>query len=82
MPFEKGHKKLGGRKKGVPNRLTNDLRTALKDILFEEIENIPNLLAEVPPKERMELLIKLMKYCLPIIRPVHSETGEPISFDF
>lgn len=26
MPFQRGHKKVGGKKKGVPNKITTDLK--------------------------------------------------------
>ena len=32
-PFEKGHKKLGGRKKGTPNRVSAEMRTFLKSVI-------------------------------------------------
>jgi hypothetical protein len=32
-PFEKGHKKLGGRKKGTPNRATRDVKEFFKEFL-------------------------------------------------
>ncbi len=31
-------KKFGGRKKGTPNRLTKELRTILKNVLYNELE--------------------------------------------
>jgi hypothetical protein len=36
MPFEQGHKKKGGRTKGIPNRLTKEMRSVLKDIVYNE----------------------------------------------
>ena len=33
-------KKYGGREKGTPNRLTKELRTILKDVLYNELEKI------------------------------------------
>ena len=33
----KGYKS-GGRKKGTPNKLTKEIRTVLKDIIYYEIE--------------------------------------------
>ena len=33
MPFEQGHKKQGGRTKRIPNRLTKEMRSVLKDIV-------------------------------------------------
>ena len=32
--------KYGGRSKGTPNRLTKELRTVLKDIVYRELESI------------------------------------------
>ena len=33
MPFESGHKKVGGRKAGTPNRLTGDAREIARRLL-------------------------------------------------
>ena len=33
-------KKYGGRQKGTPNRMTKELRSILKDILYQELEEI------------------------------------------
>ena len=52
--------KYGGRQKGTPNRLTKELRTLLKDILYQELEQVQERLELLEPKERIELLIKLM----------------------
>ena len=54
--------KTGGRIKGTPNRLTKELRIALKNIMFQEIESIPEQLKSLAPKDRLELIIKLMPY--------------------
>ena len=45
-------KKYGGRKKGTPNRMTKELRSILKDILYEEIEALQERLDALKPKER------------------------------
>ena len=52
--------KYGGRQKGTPNKLTKELRSVLKDILYQELEQIQEHLETLNPKERVELLIKLM----------------------
>jgi 23S rRNA C2498 (ribose-2'-O)-methylase RlmM len=57
--------KHGGRQKGTPNRLTKELRLILKDIIFREIKNIEDNLDQLNPKERLELLVKLMPFVLP-----------------
>jgi len=50
--------KYGGREKGTPNRMTKELRSVLKDILYQELEQIQERLDALKPKERVELLIK------------------------
>ena len=55
-------KKYGGRQKGTPNRMTKELRSVLKDVLFEELGEIKEKLDMLEPKERLELVIKLIPY--------------------
>ena len=55
-------KKYGGRQKGTPNKLTKELRTLLKDIMYDELEELQEVLGALNPKDRVELLIKLMPY--------------------
>lgn len=69
--------KTGGRKAGTPNRLTKELRQVLKDIIYDELQNLPDTLDGLEPKDRVELVIKLMSYTLPKVRPVMSDKGEP-----
>jgi hypothetical protein len=73
-------KKYGGREKGTPNRMTKELRSILKDVLFEEIEALQDRLDALNPKERVELLIKLMPYALPKVTSVSHTTNEPLDW--
>jgi len=57
--------KTGGRTKGTPNKITTKLRSSLEDIATNEIDNVPNLLNELNPKERLEMFIKLLPYIIP-----------------
>lgn len=75
-------KKFGGRQKGTPNRMTKELRSVLKDILFEEIEELQDRLDNLNPKERVELIIKLMPYALPKVTSVSHTTNEPVDWNF
>lgn len=68
-------KKYGGRKAGTPNKLTKELRAALKNILHQEIELLPNHFNKLDPKDRMELfgqitLLHFQKYSQKVIRLV------------
>ena len=72
--------KYGGRQKGTPNRVTKELRSLLKDILYQELEQIQEHLETLNPKERVELLIKLMPYALPKVTSVSHTTNEPLDW--
>ena len=70
-------KKYGGRQKGTPNRMTKELRSILKDILYQELEERLDVLE---PKTRIELLIKMMPFVLPKTNGISHNTDEPIDF--
>jgi hypothetical protein len=72
----KGYKS-GGREKGTPNKLTTEIRSVLKDIIYYEIDTIEERLLQLEPKERIELVIKLIPYVLPKIEQVTYYNGEP-----
>ena len=69
--------KYGGRQKGTPNWLTKELRTLLKNILYQDLEEIQERLK---PKERLELLIKLMPYVLPKTTSISHTINEPLDW--
>ena len=72
--------KYGGREKGTPNRLTKELRSVLKDIVYRELETIELRLDELEPKERIELTIKLMPYVFPKLDSISHSTYEPMDW--
>ena len=74
-------KKYGGRKKGTQNRLTKELRTILKNVLYNELENIEKLLDSLETKERLDMLIKLMPFALPKVDKIGHTDNEPYDFD-
>jgi len=74
-------KKYGGRQKGTPNRLTKELRSVLKDLLYDEIETLKERLDALEPKERVELLVKLMPFVLPKVNGISHTANEPIDWD-
>jgi len=73
--------KYGGRQKGTPNIITKELRSVLKDVLYKELEQIQEHLETLNPKERLELLIKLMPYVLPKVTSISHNTNEPLDWD-
>jgi hypothetical protein len=74
--------KHGGRKKGTPNRLTKEVRAVLKEVVFDEISQIHLHFEKLDPKDRIELLIKLMPYVCPKIQTASHSLNEPIDFGF
>lgn len=82
MAFKNGHKKVGGRKKGSTNLITKELRKELKEIVFNELQELPRRLESLNNEKRLEVLFKMMPYVFPKVNPFSSNPGEPIDFDF
>lgn len=74
--------KYVGRKKGTPDRLTKEVRTVLKELVFDEISQAQYHFEKLDPKERIELLIKLMPYVCPKIQTASHSQNEPMDFNF
>ena len=72
-------KKFGGRQKGTPNRLTKELRAVLKDLIHEELETLQERMDHLDPKERLEVLVKLLPYVLPKVSPASYTPTSPSS---
>ncbi len=72
-------KKTGGRVAGTPNRLTKELRTVLRDMIAAELDALPTTLEGLPPKERLDVVIKLLPFCLPKVQTVNANYDSPLS---
>jgi hypothetical protein len=61
MPWCKGQKKTGGRRKGTPNKTTVSVKTALHEA-FAEFGGVPSLVkwAKKNPTEFLKLWVKTM----------------------
>jgi hypothetical protein len=57
--------KTGGRKKGTPNKITTELRETLTDFISNEFNGIQERVNSLKPKERLNLLTKLIPYVIP-----------------
>ena len=69
-------KKFGGREAGTPNKLTKEIRAALKNILHQEIELLTEHFQKLETKDRLEFLIKLLPFALPKVDPESYRVGE------
>lgn len=59
--------------------LTMGLRDTLKAIMQNEIEKLPETLEALEPKERINVVCKLMPYVFPKVEAVRLKEGEPES---
>ena len=60
-------KKTGGRQKGTPNKTTAFSKQVIQEIVsdYTNSENLMNELAALEPKERLDVMIKLMGFITP-----------------
>ena len=66
MALKKGDKlNPNGRPKGSTNKITNDLRAKINTIVEKQIDNIEADLQALEPKERLQIVEKLISYCVP-----------------
>ena len=59
---------------------TTDLRLFLKELMQREFEALPELLEQLEPKERINVMCKLMPFVLPKVEAVTHLHGEPDEF--
>lgn len=76
MAFENGHIKLGGREVGTTNKLTKEVRAVLKEVVNNELCNLPESLNKLDTKERLEIMIRLLPYVLPKVKPIYPTAWE------
>lgn len=83
MPFEKGHKKLGGRQKGTPNK---------RPVIFESLEQIQTAdgepldmvkwfikdLNDLPVMQRAELSLRFIEFLYPKQKNIEMSIPEGI----
>ena len=73
MGRKKGTRKTGGRKKGTPNRVTNDVRQWLNELINNNRQQVERDLRALKPKERLQILEKYMQYTIPKMQSVQTK---------
>lgn len=71
-----------GRPKGTPNKATAELKELIKTFVENEIEEVENLLIELTPKERLDILCKLLPYVLPKQTELISDSDRTVTINF
>ena len=69
-----------GRPPGAKNVVTKQLRAKLKNLIDAELENLPDLLSGLEPKDRLEMIVKLMPFAMPKVEAISSNAHEPLDF--
>ena len=57
------------------------LREGLKELMQREIDNLPALLDQMEPKERINVICRLIPFVFPKLEAINANDGEPISWD-
>lgn len=61
---------LKGRPKGSKNRIGKDLRESLNEIITNNLDSFKSDLKDLPPKERITVMLKLFEFVAPKMQPV------------
>jgi len=67
------------KQKNIP--LMGNIRGVLKELVQNEIKELPTLFEGLEPKQRINVLCKLIPYVLPKVETIHAQTGEPDHVD-
>ena len=72
--MEKGHtNNPNGRPKGKPNKITQDMRGWLSAVIDKNRKQMERDLKALEPKDRLQMLEKLMQYVVPKQQAVSTE---------
>ena len=67
MPFEKGKQKTGGRKAGVKNKTTAEIRDAIQKVLADKVDVLAEDLQTMSEFRQWTILNAVAKYVLPTL---------------
>jgi len=77
--FNEGHKKVAGRKKGVPNKNTAIIREFAEYIVLNGKADWDKIWEGLKPKEQADVIVKLFPYSIPQMARVENENKMPQS---
>ena len=66
--------KYGGRKKGTPNLVTQDIREAFQKLIEDNLPQLEKDLASLEPKERLKMIVDLSAYVIPKLKQIDIES--------
>ncbi|HTT02031.1 MAG TPA: hypothetical protein VMG11_08055 [Steroidobacteraceae bacterium] len=68
MGFKTGHERLGGRKRGTPNKATTDVRASFQQLVQRNVGKLQEGLERVAaddPAKFVDLVARLAEFCIP-----------------
>jgi len=68
MPFQKGHKKIGGKEKGTENKTTEGIKQAYQMLIENNLDNLTEWLERVAmtnPAQAISIINDLSEYVIP-----------------
>lgn len=72
--------KTGGRKANTPNKVSTQSKEVIQNLVNSEVLKIPDLLDKLKPRDRLEILIKLIGFVVPKQTKIELETDLPDRF--
>ena len=69
--------KTGGRKANTPNKVNAQSKEVIQNLVNSEVLKIPDLLDKLKPKDRLEIIIKLIGVVVPKQTKIELETDLP-----
>jgi hypothetical protein len=63
-----------GRPKGSQNKINENLREVLTNIVYENVQSLKDDLKLLSPKDRVSLMLKIVDITLPKIRSIDNES--------
>lgn len=71
-----GRGRLGGRAAGTPNKVSGTLKEWLTSLIDKNRDQIEKDLQDLEPKERLQMIEKLMQYVIP------KQAAQQVKLDF
>jgi hypothetical protein len=72
--------KTGGRKPNTPNRINAQAKQLVQNLINTEILKMPELLEQLKPKDRLDVIVKLIGYIMPKQTKIELEADLPERF--
>ncbi len=79
MKFQKGHKKVGGKEKGVPNKATRDIKEAYRLLIENNLDNLTGWIEKIAvkdPEKAIRILADLSEYVVPKLARTDLTSGD------